>query len=63
MFDILNQNTNVTRNLGSNYIEDVENSTLQRFFMLTFTYRINRMGGKGMPGMERGGRPMMRLGQ
>jgi hypothetical protein len=37
----------------------VENSTLQRFFMLTFTYHINRMGGKKMPGMnDRTGRGM-----
>lgn len=54
VFDILNQNTSVTRNIGSNYIEDVQNSVLQRFFMLTLTYNINRMGGKAMPSiMER----------
>ncbi|MFL5808322.1 MAG: outer membrane beta-barrel protein, partial [Flavisolibacter sp.] len=59
VFDILDQNTNVTRNIGSNYIEDVENSTLQRFFMLTFTYHINRMGGTKMPGLnDRTGRGM-----
>jgi hypothetical protein len=32
-------------------VEDVRNLTLQRYFMLTLTYNINRMGGKGMPGM------------
>jgi len=51
VFDILNQNTSVNRNIGSNYIEDVQNTTLQRFFMLTLTYNINRMGGKGLPPM------------
>ena len=55
VFDILNQNTSVNRNVGNNYIEDIRNMTLQRFFSLSFTYNINRMGGKTLPGMiERG---------
>ncbi|MDQ3843895.1 MAG: outer membrane beta-barrel protein, partial [Bacteroidota bacterium] len=44
--DILNQNTNVSRNTADNYIEDVRNLTLRRFAMLTFTYNLNRTGGK-----------------
>jgi hypothetical protein len=49
--DILNQNTSVYRTVSDNYIQDVRNSTLKRFFMLTFTYRISRMGGRTMPPM------------
>lgn len=55
VFDILDQNTSIARNVRDKIIEDVRNLTLQRFFSLTFTYNINRMGGKTLPGMiERG---------
>ena len=57
VFDILNQNVSVSRNIGAGYIEDVQNLTLQRYFMLTFTYNINRMGGRGMPGKSFGAPP------
>jgi hypothetical protein len=63
VFDILKQNVSVTRNVGQGYIEDVRSSVLQRFFMLTFTYNINRMGGKNMPGMGSGGGRNFRMGR
>lgn len=59
VFDILGQNVGVTRNTGLNYYEDVQSSVLNRFFMLTFTYKLNRMGGRTMPAiMERATRGM-----
>lgn len=49
VFDILNQNVSVTRNASDNYVEDVRTNVVQQFVMLSFTYNINRMGGKNMP--------------
>ena len=50
VFDLLKQNQSISRNVTENYIEDVQNSVLQRFGMLSFTYNINRMGGRALPG-------------
>jgi hypothetical protein len=48
VFDILKQNRNISRSFGSNYIQDVQNSVVQRFFMLSFTYNLNRMGNRNV---------------
>lgn len=40
VYDLLNQNKSVVRNISSYYIEDVRTNVLNRFFMLTFTYNI-----------------------
>ncbi|HYH14264.1 MAG TPA: outer membrane beta-barrel protein, partial [Flavisolibacter sp.] len=56
VFDILSQNRSFTRTVEANYIEDVRNTVLQRFFLFSFTYNLNRMGGRSMPA---GGRDRM----
>ncbi len=51
--DLLNQNIGISRNTNNNYIEDSRVLTLQRFFLLSFTYSLsktglNNAGGGGM---------------
>jgi hypothetical protein len=44
MFDILKQNTSISRTVTAAYIEDVRNEVLQQYVMLTFTYRFKNFG-------------------
>lgn len=43
-FDLLNQNVSISRNVGENYIEDVQTRVLQRFCLVSFSYFLNRFG-------------------
>lgn len=57
--DIFNQNTNVGRSVNANSIIDTRSNRLARYFMLTFTYRLQKFQGqrpknqgfKGMGGL------------
>ncbi|RYG52599.1 MAG: hypothetical protein EOO01_06285, partial [Chitinophagaceae bacterium] len=45
VFDLLKQNQSFTRTVGSNNeITDVQNTVLQRYFLLTFTYSLKNFG-------------------
>ena len=41
-FDIFKQNSNVSRQVSGNFITDTRTNRLTRYFMLSFTYRLNR---------------------
>ena len=41
--DLLNENQAIVRTTNSNYIEDQNNRVLKRFFLLSFTYSLNKM--------------------
>ncbi len=63
-FDILKQNTNVSRNISTNFITDTRTNRLTQYFMLSFTYRLNKFKGTQQPQQENnmrrmGGRSMM----
>ncbi|MCF4102638.1 outer membrane beta-barrel protein [Gillisia sp. M10.2A] len=47
VYDLLNQNTNTRRTASEDYIEDVESTVLQQYFMLSFSYKFNTLGKKG----------------
>ncbi len=46
VFDLLNQNVSVNRDTNQDYIVDTENLVLRQYYMLSFTYKINKFTGK-----------------
>lgn len=45
VFDLLGQNTNISRTITETYTEDVRSNNLSRYFMLTFTYTLRAFKG------------------
>jgi Outer membrane protein beta-barrel family/Carboxypeptidase regulatory-like domain len=58
VYDILKQNRSINRTVGDGFIEDIQSQVLTRYVMLTFSYNLNRFGGRTnqfparMPGMR-----------
>lgn len=44
MYDVLNQNTSISRTITPAYIEDIQTVVLQRYVMAIFTYDIRHFG-------------------
>lgn len=45
-YDLLNQNINTQRQTGDDFIQDTQQLILQQYFMLSFTYKFKKFGGK-----------------
>ncbi|MBS0025914.1 outer membrane beta-barrel protein [Chitinophaga sp. 22321] len=54
-FDLLRQYVSISRSVADNYIQDTQSNVLQQYFMVSFTYFLNRFGGNTKGG-ERGNR-------
>ena len=54
VYDLLNQNTNATRQASQDFIEDRQSTVLTQYFMLNFSWKFNSLGSKGE---TRGGNP------
>ncbi|MBC9797078.1 outer membrane beta-barrel protein [Sinomicrobium weinanense] len=46
VYDILDQNVGTRRNISDSYIQDVENTVLQRYVMFSLSCKLDKFGGK-----------------
>lgn len=54
IYDILQQRSNISRNVSSNFIRDTTTNTLTSYFIVHFVYRFNVFKGGGSRGDMRG---------
>ena len=52
LMDVLDQNTGITRNLLQGSVQDERYNVLQRYFLLSFTYSLNKSGLKARGGPQ-----------
>lgn len=46
VYDLLDQNINTRRTTGDDFIQDTNQLILEQYFMLSFTYKFSKFGGK-----------------
>ena len=47
VYDVLDQNTNARRTANANFIQDVQSTVLEQYFMLSLSWKFNTLGKKG----------------
>lgn len=52
IYDVLNQNTNARRTANANFIQDVQSTVLEQYFMLSFSWKFNTLGQGGETGND-----------
>jgi hypothetical protein len=45
VFDVLNQNQGINRTANQNFIQDTRYNVLQRYYLLSFSYRLHKANG------------------
>lgn len=50
VYDILNRNNGITQNAGPGYIEDQTYTILKRYALLSFSWKLNKLGGEARRG-------------
>ncbi|NJW53590.1 outer membrane beta-barrel protein [Salinimicrobium oceani] len=46
VYDLLNENVSTRRVIGDDYVQDTQELILEQYFMVSFTYKLSRFGGK-----------------
>lgn len=54
-YDLLQQRSNISRSIGSNYIDDTLTNSLTRYVMLSVSYKFNSFGKGQQPEMRENG--------
>ena len=54
VYDLLNENVSTNRTTGQNFVEDRQELILEQYFMLSFTLKLSKFGGKD-PNRKGGG--------
>ncbi len=54
-FDLFNNASNINRNISETAISDITSNTLNRYFILNFSYNLRNFGGGGRGSREREG--------